>query len=253
MPHISLELAGAGLVVGFLVGLTGMGGGALSTPILIMLFGVKPSVAVGTDLIASVVMKVFGGAVHLRHRTVHWDLVGWLCIGSIPAALAAAGVLWRLGPNGSDGFILRAVGVALIAAAGATLVRLVRPLPKPAEPRATRRPAVVVAVGAVAGFMVGLTSVGSGSLVIASLIFLAPGLSSSELVGTDLVQGLILVSVAAAAHVGLGAFSFTTVLGLLVGAIPGVLVGAHLSARTSDRLLRPALALVLLSTGLKLL
>ena len=249
MIHIDPALALAGVVVGFMVGLTGMGGGALSTPILILFFGIKPAVAVGTDLVASVVMKVFGSAVHVRHRTIRWDLVKWLCIGSVPGALAAAFVLWRLGPAASDSVVMRAVGVALIAAAVSSLARFVFRH----DGARTAPPAVIVVVGLVAGFMVGLTSVGSGSLVVASLVFLVPGLNSRELVGTDLVQGLILVSVAAAAHVSLGSFSLATLSSLLVGAIPAVLVGAHFSARAPDKLVRPALAIVLFSTGLKLL
>lgn len=250
MPHFDPALAAAGLVVGFMVGLTGMGGGALSTPILILFFGVRPSIAVGSDLIASVVMKIFGSGVHVRSRTVRWDLVKLLCMGGIPGALLAAALLFHLGAGAADAIVMRAVGVALIAAAVSILVRVVRPDWRPSR---SAPPAVIVGVGAVAGFMVGLTSVGSGSLVVASLVFLVPGLTSAELVGTDLVQGLVLVSVAAASHTGLGTFSLPTVAGLLVGAIPGVLAGARLSARSPDRVIRPALAVVLLSTGLKLL
>jgi uncharacterized protein len=248
--HINYQLAGAGLVIGFLVGLTGMGGGALSTPILILFFRVQPAIAVGSDLIASVVMKVFGAGVHLRQRTVRWELVRWLCMGSIPGALAAAALLLVIGPHSADGLLLKAIGISLIAAAVSTAVRGFWRAPD--SPRPPRR-GIVVAVGAVAGFMVGLTSVGSGSLVLACLVLLVPGISSSELVGTDLMQGLILVTVAATAHLSLGTVSWPTVGGLLLGAIPGVLAGAHLSAHSPDKALRPALALVLLSTGLKLL
>src|SRR6266542_4187734 len=208
--HFDLALAVAGLLVGFTVGLTGMGGGALMTPILVLL-RVQPLAAVSSDLVASFIMKPVGGGVHLRRGTVNFALVKWLMVGSVPAAFAGVLVLRRLG----DGAVVQArrrapastdqvrtapagggapAGEGAPAGDGAPAGEA-----PPARPgrRFRARPLPTVLVGAAGGLVVGMTSVGSGSLMIVMLMLLYPMLSSSELVGTDLVQAIPLVGSAA--------------------------------------------------------
>jgi len=264
--QIDLYVAAAGLFVGFTVGLTGMGGGALMTPLLVLAFNVQPLAAVSSDLVAAVIMKPVGGGVHLRRGTVNFGLVRWLMIGSVPAAFAGVLVLRALG----DGAVVQArikqvLGVALltaassIAAKGLLQVRALRratgpggPDPAPGDPFRLR-PLPTVLIGVVGGLVVGMTSVGSGSLIIVLLLLLYPMLRSSELVGTDLVQAVPLVASAAVGHLLFGDFKLDLTLSLLVGSIPGVYLGAKLSSRANDVVIRPALALVLVASGLKLL
>jgi uncharacterized membrane protein YfcA len=264
--HIDPYVAAAGLFVGFTVGLTGMGGGALMTPLLVLLFKVQPLAAVSSDLVAAVLMKPVGGGVHLRRGTVNFGLVRWLMVGSVPAAFAGVLVLRQLG----DGAVVQtrikqALGVALllaassIAAKGLLQVRAARralgaavETPVPTRPLRLR-PLPTVLIGVGGGLVVGMTSVGSGSLMIVMLLLLYPMLRSSELVGTDLVQAIPLVASAALGHLLFGDFQLDLTASLLVGSIPGVYLGARLSSRANDVVIRPALALVLVASGLKLL
>lgn len=259
-------IAGAGLVVGFVVGLTGMGGGSLTTPLLILVFRIPSVAAVGSDLVASVAMKLVGGGIHARARTVRWDLVGLLSLSSIPAAVAGVVALRVVGPDHVEALVPRAVGLALVAGAMAIILRLPWVLAHLSTTRAgspllrlltsasrAPRPRPTLVLGALVGVLVGLTSVGSGSLVVTALAFLYPGLTSAELVGTDLVQGFFLVSAAAATHALIGDVRLALVASLLAGAIPGVVAGARLSSRAPDRIVRPVLAGVLLTTGLKMI
>jgi uncharacterized membrane protein YfcA len=249
-----LALCGGG--VGLIVGLTGMGGGAVMTPILVLGFGIDPLAAVSSDLVVSLVMKPLGGGVHLRKGTVRRDLVGWLCAGSVPAAFAGVLLLRAIGGGeGSedvDALVKTLLGVALLVAVGGMLVRPI--LGAHRTPGETIiHPGRTVAVGVFGGLVVGMTSVGSGSLMIVLLMALYPHLESRTLVGTDLVQAVPLVASAAVAHLIFGDVRFDTALWLLVGALPGVWVGAHLSARASDRVLRPLLVAILVASSLKLL
>lgn len=252
--------------IGIVVGLTGMGGGALMTPVLVLFFGVPPLTAVSSDLVASAVMKPVGSVVHLRRGTVHLGLVKWLCIGSIPGAFSGVLIARALGPGDQvQHFIRVALGVALLLAALGlgvrAYVRLLErarrrdgradPLP-PGPPKVTLRPLPTLLLGAAGGVVVGLTSVGSGSLIIIALMALYPTLKASELVGTDLVQAVPLVGSAALGHLLFGDFHLDLTTSLLLGCIPGVWVGAHLSARAPGGLVRRALAFVLLASALKL-
>jgi uncharacterized membrane protein YfcA len=261
--HLDLDvaIALAGLFVGFTVGLTGMGGGALMTPILVLLFHVQPLAAVSSDLVAAVVMKPVGGAVHLRRGTVNFALVRWLMVGSVPAAFAGVLVLRQLG----EGAVVQerikvTLGVALllaaasIAAKGLLEVRARRSdRPRGRGDRPFRvRPLPTVLIGVTGGLVVGMTSVGSGSLMIVLLLLLYPMLSSSRLVGTDLVQAIPLVASAALGHLLFGDFRLDLTASLLAGSIPGVYLGAKVSSRAKDGIIRPALALVLIASGLKL-
>lgn len=259
--HIDGYVALAGLIVGFVVGLTGMGGGALMTPILVLLFKIEPLAAVSSDLVAAMVMKPVGAAVHARRRTVRWDLVRWLMLGSIPSAFAGVFVLRSFGS--SD--VLQArikifLGATLLVASAAMLLkswldgrRTGRPLTA-AELRASLKikPVQTVLIGAVGGLMVGMTSVGSGSVIIIALLLLYPNLRGPQLVGTDLAQAIPLVVSAGLAHLLFGEFQLGLTSSVLIGSIPGVYIGAKLSARAPDGLIRAALVFVLLASGLKL-
>jgi uncharacterized membrane protein YfcA len=251
-------IAGAGFIVGIVVGLTGMGGGALMTPILVIGFGIEPLAAVSSDLVAAVVMKPIGGGIHLRRGTVHTGLVRWLALGSVPGALAGSYFVSHLGGDVSDQ-ISKTLGVVLLIAAAAMIVRSYLTRNRPAgvsgaeAARVPVRRVPTLVVGLVGGAVVGMTSVGSGSLMIVALMMLYPTLSTKELVGTDLVQAVPLVLAAAIGHLIWGAFELSLTTSLLVGSIPGVIIGAHLSSRAPDAIIRPILAVVLTLSGMKLL
>ncbi|MDT4921289.1 MAG: uncharacterized protein QOI15_2191 [Pseudonocardiales bacterium] len=260
-------LAAAALGIGIIVGLTGMGGGALMTPVLVLFFNVTPLAAVSSDLVSAAVMKPVGGFVHLRKGTVRLDLVKWLCIGSIPSAFCGVLIARALGDSDTvDAAIKKALGVALILAASGLFFRAYLRLaerarrgdasrdPDPTGPPAniTIRRVPTIIVGIVGGVVVGMTSVGSGSLMIVALMLLYPTLRASELVGTDLVQAVPLVMSAAIGHIFFGDLQLDVTGALLVGSIPGAYIGAQLSSRLPGALIRRALAFVLLASSLKL-
>jgi uncharacterized membrane protein YfcA len=256
--QLDLWVALAGLIVGFTVGLTGMGGGALMTPILVLVFHVEPLAAVSSDLVAAVVMKPVGGGVHLRRGTVNLNLVRWLCIGSVPCAFAGVLVLNSLGSGDElQDRIKHVLGVALLVAAFAILakawVQRQRGFQRVDIHTISVKRAPTIAIGALGGLIVGMTSVGSGSLIIVLLLLLYPALSASQLVGTDLVQAIPLVAAAALGHILFGDFQLAITASLLVGSIPGVYFGARLSAKAPDSVIRPALVTVLVLSGLKLI
>ena len=261
----------AGAIVGFTVGMTGMGGGALMTPILVIFFGISPTAAVSSDLVAAMVMKPIGGGVHIRRRTVNWKLVKWLCIGSIPMAFAGVFIVHSLGgANPADqvrvedltktflGWTLLLACTAMVFKAylqgqRAAAARLAGQTPHEDLPPFALRILPTLAVGLVGGLLVGLTSVGSGSIVIVCLMLLYPMLRGSQLVGTDLVQAIPLVTAAALAHIFVGDFQLGLTASILIGSIPAVYVGARLSSRAPDGVIRPVLVFVLTASALKLL
>jgi len=256
--HIDLLIAATGFAVGVVVGLTGMGGGALMTPLLVLLFKIQPLAAVSSDLVAAFVMKPVGAGVHLRRGTVHLDLVKWLVLGSVPAAFSGVLLLKALG----DGAVVQdriklVLGAALLIAAASILAKQRVAARRsaagtPGEPPVAR-PLATVLVGVAGGLIVGLSSVGSGSLMIVLLLVLYPQLSARELVGTDLVQAIPLVGSAALGHLLFGDFRLGVTASLLLGSLPGVYVGARISSRAPDALIRPILVFVLTLSGLKLL
>jgi uncharacterized membrane protein YfcA len=252
-------LAVAGFGVGMIVGLTGMGGGALMTPMLVLFFGVPPLAAVSSDLVASAVMKPFGGLVHARRGTVNWRLVAWLCAGSVPSAFAGVLVMRAIGDSGAiQHRVQLALGGALLLAVAGLLAKAYLGTRRKAgggsEVVDIRvRPVPTVLLGALGGLVVGMTSVGSGSLIIVILLLLYPNLRANDLVGTDLVQAVPLVAAGALGHILFGDLELDLAGTLLVGSIPGVLLGARLSARAPARLVRAALTVVLLVSGVKLL
>ncbi len=257
----------ASFAIGIVVGLTGMGGGALMTPALIFFFKVDPLVAISSDLVASAVMKPAGAAVHLRRKTVNLRLVGFLCLGSVPAAFCGV-LITRAVSDGEalQEFLQRALGVALLIAAfgliGRAYIRLLERARvrdgrlgpyRSGAPEVVVRPIPTVIVGILGGLVVGVTSVGSGSLIIITLMVLYPGLKAAELVGTDLVQAVPLVASAAVSHLLFGDFSLSLTVPMLLGAVPGAFLGAQISTRAPGGLVRRALAFVLLASALKLL
>ncbi|EFC79980.1 sulfite exporter TauE/SafE family protein [Parafrankia sp. EUN1f] len=250
----------AGVLVGFVVGLTGMGGGALMTPILVLLFGVQPLAAVSSDLVASAVMKPVGATVHLRRGTVHRGLVTWLVLGSVPAGFCGVLILRAMGDGETVQDRMKIfMGAILIVAALAMLAKAEldrRRGPAPADDAAvevTVRPLPTLAVGVVGGLVVGMTSVGSGSLIIVLLLALYPSIRASQLVGTDLAQAVPLVAAASLGHLLFGDFQLGLTGSLLIGSLPGVYLGARISAGSAtSALIRPAIVVVVSLSGLKL-
>jgi uncharacterized protein len=239
------------------VGLTGAGGGALMTPMLILLFGVTPASAISSDLVAAVVMRPFGAAVHLRARTVNLQLVKWMVLGSVPAAFLGAYLLSLFGHTKSAQHNVEVVlGAALLVGAGAMAVRLTLDHTQGrartgAIASVTARPLPTVAIGVIGGVIVGLTSVGSGSLMIILLLFLYPAIGAKQLVGTDLTQAVPLTLAAALGAVIFGHVVFGVTASLIIGSVPAVLVGSFLSSSVPDRYIRPAIAFVIFASGLK--
>ncbi|MET8984408.1 sulfite exporter TauE/SafE family protein [Nonomuraea wenchangensis] len=249
---IDLALVGGSFLVAIVVGLTGMGGGALMTPMMMLFFDVPPLAAVSSDLVASAVMKPVGGFVHLRRGTVNLRLVGWLCAGSVPAAFC--GVFLARAFAVSDA-VTYALGVALLlAVAGMAVKTLLGGRGGTASAHdIVVRPIPTLLVGMVGGLVVGISSVGSGSLIIVALLALYPALKANQLVGTDLVQAVPLVAAAALGHLLFGDFQLHLTLSLLIGSLPGVYLGARISSRAPGGLIRALLAIVLLASALKLL
>jgi uncharacterized membrane protein YfcA len=256
---VDIKVSLLGLIVGFMVGLTGMGGGALMTPALILLGLARPSLAVGTDLVWNALTKGVGSIAHLRQHTVDNSIVKRLAMGSIPGALAGIGLLatlHRRGVQHEDKLVVLVLGAALVCVALGLYARTVlgTGLPLPTQEQVWRGPWWLTSVvGLVVGFLVSITSVGSGTLIIASLVFIYPVTPLKKLVGSDIFHALFLVGVSAIGHAGLGTINYKLLAGLLVGSVPGVWIGSKLSASFPEKVLRPMLATTLLYVGLKLL
>ncbi len=261
---VDLPLAFGGLLVGIIVGLTGMGGGALMTPMLVFFFGADPLTAISSDLVASFVMKPAGALVHLRNKTVNLGLVKLLSIGSVPAAFFGAWFI-SLQPRGEelDTALKTLLGLALLLAAAGLVARALfqmwqNRLPlgegatKMSRPAVVPKPVPTIILGVIAGFIVGITSVGSGSIIIVALLLIYPGLKASSLVGTDLTQAIPLVGAAALGHLLFGSFSLDITSSLLLGAVPGAFLGAQISSRAPGGVIRRILAVLLLASGLRL-
>jgi uncharacterized protein len=255
--HIDPYIVLGSAIVGLLVGMTGAGGGALMTPMLILLFGVSPSAAISSDLVAAVVMRPFGALVHLRAGTVNLRLVRWMVLGSVPSAFLGAYLLHLMGhAKSAQNHIEVALGAALLVGAGAMALRFA--LDRRGGQRRTGRvgdvkprPLPTIAIGIVGGVIVGMTSVGSGSLMIVLLLFVYPALGANQLVGTDLTQAVPLTVAAALGALIFGHVEFGITGSLIIGSVPAVLVGSLLSASVPDRYVRPAIAFVIFASGLK--
>jgi uncharacterized membrane protein YfcA len=255
--HIDPYIVLGSAVVGFLVGMTGAGGGALMTPMLILLFGVKPSTAISSDLVAAVVMRPVGASVHFRKGTVHRPLVKWMVIGSVPMAFLGAYILHLMGNSKeAQTNIEKVLGAALLIGAAAMVLRyyldrrggeartghihdiIVKPLP-------------TLLIGMLGGLVVGMTSVGSGSLMIILLLFLYPMIGANQLVGTDLAQAVPLTAAAALGALAFGHVELAVTVSLILGCVPAVLVGSLLSSTAPDRYIRPVITFVIFASGLK--
>ncbi len=267
----------AGLIVGILIGMTGMGGGSLLAPILILLFGVPPVWAVPADIAYSTITKALGSIIHIREKHVNFRAVGWLALGSIPATLLSVLLVQYVHKHYGalvNNLIIHAIGAVLILVAVLLFVRpfILRsferrkqeklkqealseaaPEGAPERNRTWVRPFLTVLVGAVFGFLVGLTSVGSGTLIIVSLAFLYPRLTPKELVGTDVFQAFLLLLAGSLGYFFTGGINWTIVGLLLIGSLPGVAIGSILTKYIPNKFLNPVLAVVLGISGWKLI
>ena len=250
---IQLQFVLLGLVVGVMVGLTGMGGGSLMAPLLILGFKVQPVVAVGTDLVYMAVTKLVGAWQHHRQENVDFRLVALLATGSIPGALVGLLVLSllpdQLGISGNALVTRLLAGVLLLV--GISLLFFKKVHNSPLTDRLNRK-AVVPVLGALVGFLVALTSVGSGSLFLVLMITLY-ALPLRRIVGTDVFHGFILVAVAGMGHIWVGNVDFPLVASLVIGSVPGVIIGSRLTMVLSERKLSTAVGVVLLSLGVRLM
>ena len=249
-----------GLMVGLLVGMTGIGGGSLMTPLLILVFGVKPVVAVGTDLAYGAVTKTVGGFKHFRQGTVDLSLSVWIAFGSVPTAIGGVYVLETLQRAHGDAFddlLLQMLAVALLITGMATLGRALFMKQLVARERegvelTTRHKVTAVGLGAFVGFVLGLTSAGSGAFIAVGLILLFR-LVPTRVVGTDIFHAAILLWAAAIAHLVAGNVDFAVAGTILLGSVPGVWLGSHWSVRVPSATLRTMLALLLIGAGTGLL
>jgi hypothetical protein len=250
----------AGLAVGFIVGLTGIGGGSLMTPILLW-FGINPATAVGTDLLYAAITKGGGVLVHQRAGNVDWRIVRWLSAGSVPAALLTlAGLhIWRPDTGTMNELIRHALGIALILTALAILfkARLLKwtrgdQAALKAHPSGGLRDWNTLATGVLLGVLVTLTSIGAGAIGTVALFLLYPLIPTARLVGTEIAHAVPLTLVAGPGHAGLGHIDWHLLLNLLAGSLPGIWLGSHMAGKVPDGALRPALASMLMLVGAKL-
>jgi uncharacterized membrane protein YfcA len=248
----------SGFAVGLLVGLTGVGGGSLMTPLLVLLFGIHPSTAVGTDLLYAAATKTVGTSVHGVSGTVDWRIVGWLAAGSVPATVATLLILAHFGvQSGAANHVITLVlGIALIATAIAILFRRIilnyfaRRGGEP-DPRRTRIATVIL--GLILGVLVSISSVGAGAIGVTVLLVLYPALPASKLVGSDIAHAVPLTLIAGFGHWLMGSVNFPLLFSLLTGSVPGIIVGSLVATRMPDNVLRPILASTLALVGGRLI
>jgi uncharacterized membrane protein YfcA len=247
-----------GLCVGFLVGMTGVGGGSLMTPALVLLFGIHPATAVGTDLLFAGLTKTVGTSVHGFNGSVNWRIVALLSSGSIPMTIATLLLLHWIGPQ--DAAVSRTIrlvmGVALLATAASLYMRRLLKAPRAAaDPTKDRYRQVVLTVagGVALGLLVTISSVGAGAMGIVALYFLYPILPTRTLVGSDVAHAVPLTLVAGSGYWLAGAVDWAMLAWLLAGSLPGVLLGSTLAPRVSERIMRPILATILVLVGIRLL
>ena len=245
----------SGFAVGAIVGLTGVGGGSLMTPILVLLFGIHPATAVGTDLLHAAITKAGGTYVHARQGRVEWRITYLLAAGSLPAAaLTLFGLRHFINGMGGSKIITITLGVALLLTAAALALRthLFR-LSKAQSPQGARHPAYTILTGAVLGVLVSVSSVGAGSLGVTALFFLYPQLKASRIVASDLAHAVPLTLLAGLGHWLFGSVNFTLLLSLLTGSLPGIYLGSYFSGRVPETVLRFLLAAILLLVGARLI
>ena len=252
----------AGFLVGIVVGLTGMGGGALMTPALIFLGVGEASAVVTADLTAAAIYKTGGAVVHAREGSPNFTLAKWLVIGSVPMALLGPWLIHQIAgeePKSVDQLLMICIGIALLFAASTYALRLYLNLRRirsgaveaPEDPRI--RPIPTLLVGALGGLLVGITSVGSGSVIMVALLMLYPGLSAVRLVGTDLVQAVPLVLAAAISNIAINGLDWAMLIPLVIGSVPGTLIGSKIAPRVSQSIIRRGIVVVLTMSGVALL
>jgi len=259
MPWLPIDpqYAVAGFLVGALVGVTGVGGGSLMTPILIVLFGVSPATAVGTDLLFAAATKSVGSLVHGFNRTIEWRIVRRLATGSLPATVLALVVLsWlNMSAGGAHRVITAILAAALLLTAGVLIARnrisaLYAERLGKFDDRSIA--ALTIATGAVLGFLVTFSSVGAGAIGVTALVLLYPGIPAVRIVGSDIAHAVPLTLVAGLGHGAMGSVDLHTLLSLLVGSFPGIFVGSSIASRVPDLILRYVLAAVLFVVGARL-
>ncbi len=247
----------SGFAVGLLVGLTGVGGGSLMTPILILLFGIHPATAVGTDLMYAAVTKTAGSLVHGYNRTVDWRIVGRLATGSVPATVLTIAVLGHADLNGplARELITVMLTLALLVTALALVFRnaiVARYALRVGAMAPQRIAALTVGVGAVLGVLVSISSVGAGAIGVTALILLYPQLPTARIVGSDIAHAVPLTLVAGIGHWFLGSINLDIMASLLLGSVPGIVIGSYMAARVPERALRLVLAVTLIAVATKL-
>lgn len=257
---MDLSYSLAGFVVGAIVGLTGVGGGSLMTPLLVLLFGIHPATAVGTDLLYAAITKSGGSIVHARRGSVDWRIVGLLAAGSLPATVLTLTLVAHFAPNGLGGatnLISTVLGAALLLTAASLIFR--RHLQAfalahfSATPNPHRTAALTLITGLFLGTLVSISSVGAGALGVTALLFLYPKAPTIRIIGSDLAHAVPLTLAAGIGHWWYGSVDWTLLGALLVGSLPGIFLGSHLAARVPDRILRPTLAGMLILVGSKLI
>lgn len=247
----------AGVCVGILVGLTGVGGGSLMTPLLHLVFGVDLKTAVGTDLLYAAATKTVGTAVHGKRGTVDWRVVRRLALGSIPTTILTLLALWYAGRTSKDTgeAIQITLGVVLVLTAVAMFFReriVDRLAPSFGLVETARIRSLTILLGAILGFLVSLTSVGAGALGMTALLVLYPRVAVNRLVGSDIAHAVPLTLIAGFGHWVMGSVDFFLLFSLLIGSVPGIIIGSLISSRVSDRVLIPILAATLTLVALKL-
>ncbi len=247
----------SGFAVGALVGFTGVGGGSLMTPLLVLLFGIHPATAVGTDLLYAGLTKICGSAVHGFNDAIDWRVVRRLASGSVPAAALTLLALWRLGVDskGTNTAITTTLGFALILTAVSLLFRqrLSRAAASFFQRRSDRElAALTTALGALLGVFVSISSVGAGAIGVTALVMLYPKMATVRLVGSDIAHAVPLTLIAGAGHWWLGSVDWRLLVSLLAGSLPGVAIGSHFASRVPERVMRPLLAGTLVLVGGKL-
>ena len=259
MDIINYGISFSSFAAGIVVGLTGMGGGAIMMPLLVLGFGVPEIAAVSSDVIAAIIMKPVGAAVHVKHGVVRKDLAMWLILGSVPSALVSPYLLGLLKAQSDiniSSLMRPLIGGTLLVAAFAMIAKAL--LKRANHHRASEvgipvRPLATVLIGLFGGLVVGLTSVGAGSLMMVLLMWIYPKMSGRELVGTDLVQAVPLVAAAGVGHLFFGEIDWLLTLSIVLGAVPGIYLGARYSAKANEGLIRPLLAMVLSALGFKMI
>jgi uncharacterized protein len=252
----------AGFLVGIVVGLTGMGGGALMTPALIFLGVGDAATVVTADLTAAAVYKTGGAVVHAKEGSPNFTLARWLILGSVPMALLGPWIIHRIAgdePESVDDLLKICIGFALLFAASTYALRLyinlrrVRGGAADADPNPRIRPVPTILVGALGGLLVGITSVGSGSVIMIALLMLYPGLSAVKLVGTDLVQAVPLVLAAAISNIVINGLDWSILIPLVLGSTPGTIIGSRIAPRVPQSVIRRGIVIVLTMSGVALL